>query len=182
MSGRKIIVSAMMAAWIAVLLGCGDSSQSHSAAHDAGVDDRADAPPAVECDPRFDQLCPRGQTCCFTGIPPGVCTDVAACESPFKVGCIEKPDCNGGVCCLTISLPSADGGSPFGFSFACAASCADNQFQLCLSAGECAAGDVCTGGARGVVLPLPVCVPGDGGASGATQGDGGGDGASDGAP
>jgi len=169
----------------------GSSADTGTAAQDASVDAAT-----VSCDPLRDELCPQGQTCCFSGLR-GTCADVGSCERPFQVSCTSSAACGAmgeGVCCGSVRVPtgfdpsafdasafdpSTFDASGFGVTFACAEACAAPDFQLCAATQECPTGDVCAGGMGTGLGFLLTCTAADAGASldagdaGASTGDAG---------
>jgi hypothetical protein len=184
MNGAKLILSAGICLGIAVAMasGCGSSSSGPGPVRDSGitadariVDGRSETGGA-RCDPFAVDLCPEGQTCCFSGLG-GTCAEVGSCGAPFQVSCVNTATCGGsGVCCASVHETSTfdaspSGASGFGLTLACAASCSLPSFQVCMTSQDCPSGLVCSGGrmmmsgdpAPGFVL---VCVPSDDGGVG----------------
>jgi hypothetical protein len=194
MNGVKLILSVGICLGTAAVIaaGCSSSSGGPSPAADSGPtadvrapDSSAEGAAGQSCMPYFLELCPRGQTCCFSGLS-GTCTDVGSCGSPFEIGCVNGANCGGEVCCGSVQLPAgfdasafaADASfdasdfdasgfdaSGFGLQLACASSCAATQFQVCMTSRDCPSGDVCSGGPmQGSFAGLLVCLPADAGA------------------
>jgi hypothetical protein len=203
MNGVKFILSVGICLGTAAVVaaGCSSSSGGPSPAADGGpsadaraLDSSAEGAAGQSCMPFFLQLCPQGQTCCYSGLS-GTCTDVGACRSPFEIGCVNGDSCGGGVCCGAVQLPAgfdasafaADASfdasafdasdfdaSGFGFQLVCASSCAATQFQVCMTSKDCPSGDVCSGGPmQGAFGGLLICVPADAGAESGPSPDGG---------
>lgn len=169
--------------------GCGSPSSHPAPAQDAGSsadataaqDAGADAA-GVSCDPLRNELCPQGQTCCFSGLR-GTCTDVGSCDRPFQISCITSAACGAmgeGVCCGSVRVPagfdpsafdastfdpSAFDASAFGFTFACGTACVAPDFQICTATQECSTGNVCAAGAVTGLGFLLTCIATDAGAS-----------------
>lgn len=200
MNGAKLILSAGICLGVAAAMasGCGSSSSPPPVPPtDSGpspdvqvVDSSAESGGAV-CDPLALKLCPQGQTCCFSGLG-GTCTDIGACERPFKIACVNTATCGGGVCCGSVQFPAgfdaaafatdaafdasgfdasafdASGfdSSGFGVTLACNSSCLRPEFQVCMTSQDCPSGQVCgNGGMMGNGLGLILaCVPADAGA------------------
>ena len=191
MSGAKVILSVGICLGVATAMasGCGTSSGGTGPSMDGSMapDVRAiDSSPATgaDCNPFAIQLCPQGQTCCFTGLR-GTCTDVGACSAPFRISCVNTASCGAGVCCGSFNLAgfdasafadaSFDAAVPFdaaalSLSLACAPSCPFTEFQVCMASQDCPSGEVCGGGpgngprggdpSLGLIL---ACVPADAG-------------------
>jgi hypothetical protein len=174
---------------VAGATGCGSPSSHPSPAQDASASADTGTPQdagvdaaSVSCDPLRNELCPQGQTCCFSGLR-GTCSDVGSCERPFQVSCTSSAACGAmgaGVCCGSVRVPagfdpsafdastfdpSAFDASAFGFSFACATACVAPDFELCTTTQECPTGDVCAGGAGMGLGFLLICSATDAGAS-----------------
>ena len=110
---------------------------------------------------RYGELCPQGQTCCFSGLR-GTCEEVGACGSPFQIACVGNASCGGGVCCGSVQLPAGFDASGFGFALSCETSCSPMEFQLCTTSNDCKGGLVCAGGPMGGMPAFELimaCVP-----------------------
>jgi hypothetical protein len=190
MNGAKFIVSVGISLGVAVPFGCSSSSTGPGPIPDSGSPPDtsvADTGSGTPCDPFRAELCPQGQTCCYTGLR-GLCTDVGACASPFQIGCVNTPTCSSGVCCGSVQLPvgfdasaSLDASfdaSGFGLTLACVSSCPAPDFEVCLSSDECPSGEICAGGPMGIdgyMSPLTACFQLDAGAEAAPPRPDGGD-------
>jgi hypothetical protein len=169
--------------------GCGSPSSHPVPAQDAGsgadattAQDAGGDAAGVSCDPLRNELCPQGQTCCFSGLH-GTCTDVGSCDRPFQISCIASAACGAmgeGVCCGSVPVPagfdpsafdastfdpSAFDASAFGFTFACGTACVAPDFQLCAATQECSTGNVCAAGAVTGLGFLLTCTATDAGTS-----------------
>jgi hypothetical protein len=187
MDRAKLIVSAGIALAIGIAVGCSSSSSGPGPVPDGGVNLEASVIDGGSednsCNPLLGELCAGGQICCSSGLR-GTCVDPGSCSSPFQVGCVTGANCNGGVCCGSVQLPagfdasafvdaSFDAGqfdaSEFGLKLVCETRCAAGEFQLCTSAHDCPAGDLCGGGSMmggGLGVPLVLaCFPADAGQS-----------------
>jgi hypothetical protein len=123
---------------IAVAVGCAASSGNPPVTDDGGSsrrDGAAEAGAPVTCNPLLNNLCPRGLTCCFYAIE-GTCEPTGACTSPYQVGCSSQANCDDNQFCC-------GSGTGRTFSIGCQATCAVDQFQLCVSSAECEGGKVC---------------------------------------
>jgi hypothetical protein len=169
---------------VAGVAGCSSPSSPPPPAQDAGTNaDTGTAQDAgvdaagVSCNPLRNELCPQGQTCCFSGLG-GTCTDVSACERPLQISCTSSATCSSmeqGVCCGSVRVPagfdasafdpSTFDASAFAFSLACTTACAAPDFQLCAATQECPPGDVCANGASRGLAFLMICTAVDAGAS-----------------
>jgi hypothetical protein len=139
-------------------VGCSSSHEAVApdgggAISDAGVaeggEDSGDAAFKL-CNPFFNDLCPPGQTCCFSGLQ-GVCTPASACHRPFQIECTTEADCQGGrVCCG--SGPVAN------LALTCQSVCPADQFQLCRSDQQCPDGEQCVEVARGFTTMVCAAV------------------------
>jgi hypothetical protein len=140
-------------------MGAGCSSSHEAVATDGGAisdagvaeggEDSGDAAFTL-CNPFFNDLCPPGQTCCFSGLQ-GVCTPVSVCHRPFQIGCTTQADCQGGqVCCG--SGPVAN------LALTCQSTCPADQFQLCRSDQQCPNGKQCVEVARGFTTMVCAAV------------------------
>lgn len=208
MNGVKLILSVgiCLGTAAAIAAGCSSSSGPPSPAADSGPtadvqvpDSSAEGAAGQSCMPFFLQLCPQGQTCCYSGLN-GTCTDVGSCGSPFEIGCVNGDSCGGEVCCGSVQLPAgfdasafvtdasfdasafdasafdASGfdASGFGFQLACASSCTAAQFQVCMTTKDCPSGDVCSGGPMpGAFGGLLICFPAEAGAGSGPSADAG---------
>ncbi len=212
MNRAKLIFSATMGLGIAIAIGC--SSSSNHSPTDGGVapdtgsvsDSGGDAENVgSSCNPLLNQLCPQGQTCCFSGLR-GTCTEVGSCASPLQVSCLAKANCGAGaVCCGSVQFPAGFDASGFdaagfdassfdasdfdaagfGLTLACSSACAPPDFQLCANTQECPVGDICTSGAAAANMAaglVMACIPADAGAGFPVPDGGPGDGSTEAGP
>jgi hypothetical protein len=195
MNVAKLILSAVICLGVAgaMATGCGSSSGGpgpvvdSGSGHDGSLDGADDAG-GKSCNPFVaGDLCPQGQTCCFSGLR-GTCTDVGSCSSPFQISCVNTATCGGTVCCGSVQLPAgfdasafaADASfdaaafdasdfdaSGFGLTLACASSCVAPQFQICMTNQDCPSGQVCGGPMMMASNMVPgfilACFPADAG-------------------
>lgn len=183
MNGAKLILSMGISLVVAGALGAGCSASSSSpAGTDSGArsdvlepDTDAEAGGA-SCNPYTFDLCPQGQTCCFAGLG-GTCTPVGACNSPFRVACVNTRTCNGeGICCASVQFSGfdaagvaestmADAGPGYGFTLtlACETQCTFPELQVCLADRDCQNGEVCTNISRPNQQAIYTCIPPDAG-------------------
>jgi hypothetical protein len=131
---------------IVVAVGCAASSGNPHATDDGGSSSRdgeTEAAALVTCNPLLNNLCPHGLTCCFYGLE-GTCEPTAECTGPYQVGCSSRANCDDNQFCC-------GSGTGRTFSIGCQATCAVEQFQLCMSNEECEVGKMC--------LPIAPPVP-----------------------
>jgi hypothetical protein len=184
MNAVKFIFSVWICLGVVLAIGCSSSSSSPPGANvDSGTirdSSIAEAGTSTPCDPFRLELCPQGQTCCFSGLS-GRCTDVGSCAGAFQVGCVNASTCAGGeVCCGSVQLPvgfdasayvdasfdaAAFDASGFGLTLQCQTACAATQYLACVLPQDCPSGQMCGApmGMDGAVPLIPACFPMDAG-------------------
>ena len=181
MNGAKLILSGGICLVVVGTVGpgCGPSSSSPEPGADSGLSsDVHETDPGAEagqksCNPFALDLCPQGQTCCFSGLA-GMCTPVGACYAPFRVACWNTQTCSGnGVCCASVQFATGnlgDGsvsadleGGGFALTYACESRCVFPEFQVCMYNWDCQNGEVCANVSPPNRTPVFTCIPPDAG-------------------
>src|ERR1700733_3167355 len=134
MNRARLLLSASLTLGITTAIGCGSSSSNPDTRDGGGsspggdaatLDGSADADDGAvgaSCNPFLNSLCPRGQTCCFSGLQ-GACAPVGSCHTAFQISCTSQANCPGGeVCCGS--------GPGTNLELSCASACSAVQFQL----------------------------------------------------
>jgi hypothetical protein len=160
MKRAKLLLAASIALGVTTAIGCsapsnpgtpdGGGSSGNADVFDGGAD-AGNVAVGARCNPFLNTLCPRGQTCCFSGLQ-GACAPVGSCHTAFQISCTSQASCSDGeVCC----------GSGPGTNLAlfCASACSADEFQLCRSDQECPAGAACVLAARGVTTRVCWALP-----------------------
>lgn len=153
MNGAKLLFSVWVCVSVGAPIGCSTSSSNPGPDSGPMLDGSAAEAAATACDPFRIELCPQGQTCCFSGLG-GTCMDVGSCGTPFRIACVNASTCTGGsTCCGSIQGPAGDAAAPdaavdaaaFAVTLACESqsTCPAPEFQICMTSADCPSGQMC---------------------------------------